>query len=789
MSERAAPPKPVASARVISRNIADGRLSKMIGAGSLAESAPGVEIDNRKQIKSHKRRQLTAADLQKLLYSTDGAKVLLDIDLNIRFFTPAAKLLFNIAPYDIGRSLEELHSPASYGMIMKDARKVLRTLEPIEREIEARNGTWYLCRILPYRYEGKKIEGIVITFTDISHQKESAAALENARMLADSANAAKSRFLAAASHDLRQPLQTLVLLQELLEKAVVGEKAKKLVSRLDQTLGGMSGMLNALLDINQIEAGTVRAELQTFRIDAVLDRVAAELAYQAEAQRIALRVLPCSISVCSDPRLLEQMIRNLVSNALKYTKQGRVLLGSRRRNGVLSIEVWDTGVGIPEGQLDDIFEEYHQLGNSSRDRSFGLGLGLSIVRRLGSLLSHPIKVRSQLGKGSVFSIEVKRSDAGTSARVKYSPRDIQSKRHRAVQAETILVIEDDSEVRDLLEVSLSAEGHRVMTAGDGVEALNLLDRSAIQPDLVISDFNLPNGMDGLRVAGELRARIHRSVPVVILTGDISTKTLRDIAAQKCEHLNKPASLKELIAVIARLAPTPAFPRNQPAARISAIAATTPVIYVVDDDKDVRQAIRCMLEYDGHLVEDFEDGESFLDAYRPGRNACLLVDANLPGISGLDLLRRLKQAGSPLPAVMITGQSDVPMAVEVMKAGASDFLEKPLHGVELLAGVARALELSLDSGKLTEWRKDAVDHLATLTRRQHQIMDMVLAGHPSKNIAADLGISQRTVENHRASIMKKTGSRSLPALARLALAAACGPEEKSISQARLNFLFA
>jgi len=728
---------------------------------------------------------LTAHDLQNVLYSTDVAIILLDTDLTIRFFTPATKLLFDMIPGDIGRTLTELSSLASEAALVSDARKVLQSLEPIEREIEALSGAWYVRRVLPYCPHGEGIEGIVITFADISHQKEAAAALESARIRADSANVAKSRSLAAASHDLRQPLQTLVLLQELLAKVVVGEKAKKLIDRLDQTLGSMSGMLNALLDINQIEAGTVRAEFETFRIDALLGRVTADLACQAEAKRIALHLVPCTLSICSDPRLLEQMIRNLVSNALKYTKRGRVLLGCRRRNGSLIIQVWDTGVGIPEGQLEDIFEEYHQLGNSARDRSLGLGLGLSIVRRLGRLLDHPVQVRSQLGKGSVFSIEVNQFRGGMPARAEGKARNIQGKHHRAAQAETVLVVEDDSEVRDLLEISLSAEGHQVVTANDGVEALDLLDRSTLQPGLVISDFNLPNGMDGLCVASKLRARLRRSVPVIILTGDISTKTLRDIAVQKCEHLNKPASLKELVAAIERLLPTPVFPGNPPAARIAAAAAMVPVIYVVDDDSDVRQAIRGMLEHDGRLVEDFEDGESFLDAYRPGRNACLLIDANLLGISGLDLLRRLNKVGSQLPAVMITGQSDVPMAVEVMKAGASDFLEKPLHGVEILAGVARALELSRDSGK----RKDAADHLASLTRRQHQIMEMVLAGHPSKNIAVDLGISQRTVENHRASIMKKTGSRSLPALARLALAAASDPEERSGSQARLNFLFA
>jgi two-component system CheB/CheR fusion protein len=714
------------------------------------------------------------------LYSTGVAIILLDTDLTIRFFTPATKFLFNVYPADIGRSLTDLGSLASDGALVSDAINVLRSREPIEREIETQSGAWYVRRILPCCPEGQGMEGIVITFTDITHQKEAAAALECARVRADFANVAKSRCLAAASHDLRQPLQTLVLLQELLEKVVVGEKAKKLIGRLGQTLGSMSAMLNALLDVNQIEAGTVRAELETFRIDALLDRVTTDLACQAEAQRIALHSVPCTLSVCSDPRLLEQMIRNLVSNALKYTKRGRVLLGCRRQNGNLRIEVWDTGVGIPEGQLEDIFEEYHQLDNSARDRSRGLGLGLSIVRRLGGLLDHPVRVRSQLGKGSVFSVEVKQSRGGMPAQAEGGTRDVPGKHHRAVQAETILVVEDDSEVRDLLKTSLGAKGHQVVTANDGIEALDLLDRSALQPGLVISDFNLPNGMDGLRVAGKLRARLRRSVPVIILTGDVSTETLRGIAVQKCEHLNKPTCLKELVAVIERLVPTPACPENAPLASFGVTAMMAPVIYVVDDDGNVRQAIRSMLEHDGHLVEDFEDGESFLDAYRPGRNACLLIDANLRGISGLDLLRRLKKVGSPLPAIMITGQSHVPMAVEAMKAGASDFLEKPVRGAELLAGVARALELSRDSGTLTEWRKDAADHLASLTRRQHQIMEMVLAGQPSKNIAADLGISQRTVENHRASIMKKTGSRSLPALARLALAAACDPEEGPVS---------
>ena len=262
--------------------------------------------------------------------------------------------------------------------------------------------------------------------------------------------------------------------------------------------------------------------------------------------------------------------------------------------------------------------------------------------------------------------------------------------------------------------------------------------------------------------------------------------MRDIALQDCVQLNKPVKLKELTQAIQRLLAEIAIrgaPRGAPHPAEAAGSPGPPVIFVVDDDGQVREAIRSVLEDDGRTVEDYATCEAFLEAYRPGREACLLIDAYLPGMSGLELLRRLHDAGHRLPAIMITGNSDVPMAVQAMKAGASDFIEKPIGRDELLASVERALEQSRDSSKLFAWRETAANHVAGLTPRQRQIMDLVLAGHPSKNIAADLGISQRTVENHRASIMKKTGSKSLPALARLALAAAWnGADEPRIPRA-------
>jgi two-component system CheB/CheR fusion protein len=332
----------------------------------------------------------------------------------------------------------------------------------------------------------------------------------------------------------------------------------------------------------------------------------------------------------------------------------------------------------------------------------------------------------------------------------------------------ILVVEDDPDVRELIELVLKDEGHYAVTALDGVAALEMLARGAVRPDLILADYNLPNGMNGLDVSAKVREKLHRQIPVIILTGDISTGTLREIALQDCVQLNKPVKLRELTQVVHRL-----LPLLQPGIPASGVAVglTPAVIYVVDDDAHVRAGIRSVLEDGAWTVEDYESCEAFLDAYCPGRDACLLVDAYLPGMKGLELLKRLHDAGDRLPAIMITGNSDVSMAVEAMKAGASDFIEKPVGHDELLASINRAFEQSRDSSKLFAAHDTAAKLVASLTTRQREIMKLVLAGHPSKNIAADLCISQRTVENHRASIMKKTGSKSLPALARLALAAA------------------
>ncbi len=715
------------------------------------------------------RQRAVSNDLQNVLYSTDVPTLFLDSSLRIRFFTPATRSVFNIISSDVGRPLSDLSGFDGDITLQVDATATLLRGNTIDREIGGPDGRWYVRRVKPYRGASEAIDGVVITFIDISAQKQVAESREAAKKFAERATEAKSQFLSAASHDLRQPLQTLKLLHGLLERNVGEGQARTFVQRMGETLSSMLGILNSVLDINQIEAGMVEPQIVSFAIGDLLGRLFKEFYYPARAAGLQLRVVPSSLAVRTDPRLFEQIVRNLLSNALKYTPSGKILVGCRRVDAKVRFEVWDTGIGIPENHIEEVFQEYHQLDASAGAEDRGLGLGLSIVKRLSELLGLKIAVRSRLHEGSAFMIEIDRAPAGEPLAPLRAPVDDNSRQAIALSSASILIIEDENGMRDLLKIGLEQTGYVVAATSTAAEAIAIVRGLKFMPDVVLADYNLPTGGNGIAAIEDIRQALRQNVPALILTGDISSKALRDFAQHEIPYLHKPAKLKDVMQMVETLV---VRQNGERAGHISEPEYMEPMtgrlIEVIDDQQDIRDNLRALFEGEGWAVATYVSAEEYLANYKPDRSGCLLVDAYLPGMVGMELLRLLKERHHRFPVIVITGRSDVRMAINSMRYGAADFIEKPFSYQEIYRSVQSALERSRDANEREERRETARATLAMLTRKQRQILDRIVQGQANKVIAADLKLSQRTVENHRASIMRRTKSTSLPALLRLVL---------------------
>lgn len=710
------------------------------------------------------RHRTTANDLQNVLYSTDVATLFLNLDLNIRFFTPAARAIFRVIPTDIGRPLADLAAVASDDALTADAQAVLASLEPIEREIAAAGGRWFLRRIQPYRTEGGRVEGVVITYVDITDRLGVNAALEAAKAEAERATRAKSRFLASASHDLRQPLQSMALLQSLLARPKRSSEGLRLAALMDQTLNSMTAMLDSMLDVTRIEAGIVRPDIHPVALAPLMQRLANEFRPQCEAKGLRLRLVVCKAHVLTDPQLLEQILRNLFSNAMKYTLSGGILLGCRRKNGRVNVYLCDTGIGIPESERGLIFDPYRQGYRAASLAGQGLGLGLSIVQRLARLMDHPVAVQSVAEKGSSFAISlpiVEAEQSGTPDKAAALP--LKSTQRTG----TILLVEDDETLGSLLCEVLEAEGHSVISHTSAAAALDWASEDVERPDLLMTDFDLPGKSSGLSLALDLPNVLGVTVSTIILTGDITSETAIAIQDAGFEQIRKPV-LPEVL--LARISDMLQMARIARAGNVERPDASQITLHVIDDDPVIRETLRRLFQAEGWSVASYSSAEDFLAHPRPGGGACLLVDQVLPGMTGTELLKKLQTEKSRIPSILITGHGDAATAVAAIRAGASDLVEKPASAADLLAAIRRALR-SRDQAKPPaprEVQKVAKRKLSGLTTRESEVLAMVLAGAPNKNIAADLGINQRTVEHHRASVMRKTGAKSLPALVRLAL---------------------
>jgi PAS domain S-box-containing protein len=374
-------------------------------------------------------------------------------------------------------------------------------------------------------------------------------AADTARDVADRANQGKSRFLATASHDLRQPLQTLALLNGSLRRMVVDSVAREALDQQETAIGAMSRLLNALLDISKLESGAIKPELTDFKVAAIFEELRHEFAGIAARKGLELQIKPSEDCVYSDPSLVEQILRNLLSNAIKYTRQGHVLLRCRkdaREAGPVRIEVLDTGIGIPSDQLPYIYDEFYQVGvptNSTRD---GYGLGLSIVQRLVKLLKLGFDVQSEVGKGSSFAIMLPAS-MGHLAGAPSAMQDAPKSRTQAAKSH-VLLVEDDAGVRDATRMLLKVEGYRVTSVASLAEAASTA-RADNSIDLVLTDYHLGSGETGTQVISSVREILGRPAKAILMTGDTSS-AIRELQMESgVKVASKPIKAEELLTLM------------------------------------------------------------------------------------------------------------------------------------------------------------------------------------------------------------------------------------------------
>ncbi len=388
---------------------------------------------------------------------------------------------------------------------------------------------------------------------DVTERKRGEDALREAKEKAEHANLAKSRFLAAASHDLRQPLQALRLLIAVLESTPDPIERREILNDMTGSVEAMSELLDALLDISKLEAGSISPEVVEAPVQFLLDRIAVDFRPEAARKGLALRIVPSSAVIATDPVLMGRILGNLVSNAIRYTESGAVLVGCRRTQGRLRIEVLDTGTGIPAEEHSQIFEEYHQLGNPGRERAKGLGLGLSIVKRLAALLDHKIAVRSIPGKGSVFSIEAPFLSAASPAAVQQRLVQVPS---WGLSQRRVLIIEDDEFVASAMRRILTRWGADVQLANSYDSAIAKATDDDEAPDLIISDYRLPGNRTGVDTLTEIESRLNRSVPGIIITGQVMPEDLRAAEEAGYPVLSKPVDPAAMRALIKRLTGEP-----------------------------------------------------------------------------------------------------------------------------------------------------------------------------------------------------------------------------------------
>ena len=373
-------------------------------------------------------------------------------------------------------------------------------------------------------------------------QGEQLRRLERERNDAQRTDHEKSRFLAIASHDLRQPVHALGLFAATLERRLQQSADEPLARNLMRAVDGLERSFNAMLDISKLDAGALLPRPESFALRDMFRRLHMQYGGQAEFAGLGLRFSPGGKTITSDPQLLERIVGNLIQNAIKYTAAGGIAVVARSTASCVNVEVWDTGCGIAAADLPFIFDEFYQVGSGERDRSHGLGMGLAIVKRLGSLLGHRVEVCSTPGRGTMFRIGVP-VGGSTGIQEDLNPADTQPMTIEV--ARMVLVVDDEEPIREGMRLMLQEWGYQVMTAANATQAELAVTALEGHVDLVVSDLNLGNGADGTAVVNAVRRLCGREVPAILITGETGHDRIQHLAAGEDPLLLKPVQPRRL----------------------------------------------------------------------------------------------------------------------------------------------------------------------------------------------------------------------------------------------------
>jgi protein-histidine pros-kinase len=514
-------------------------------------------------------RQINIADdseayFRHLLESAPDAMVIIDDHGKIAIVNGQAEDMFGYAREEMLGSTVEMLLPDRLHMQHKEHRRHFQgkpRLRPMGAGLELlarrRDGTEFPVEISLSPVQSQAGRFVSSVIRDVTKRKRMEDEIIAARQEAERANKANSAFLAAASHDLRQPVQALSLLNGALRRTVKDERALQMIESQEHSLTAMTNLLNSLLDISRLDAGAVTPELEVFPVKRLIDRLSDEFARQAHHTGLEFSSAASTSFINSDPNLLAEVIQNLVSNAIRYTDKGSVRLECVQRGSECVIQVTDTGIGIPEEELDEIFREFHQAKAPGASKE-GFGLGLAIVKRLSDLLKLTIKVESDVGRGSCFSVSMPSVSESANMEELDDAGDIGV--HEAVSG-LVILIEDDVNVANAWGLLLEAEGYRVATAASATESQALLNHIDETPALLISDFHLLDGSTGVEAVSIIRDNYNATIPAFIVSGDTS-KVVKDARLlENCTLMCKPIDTNRLLSAARHAVATGVVPQD------------------------------------------------------------------------------------------------------------------------------------------------------------------------------------------------------------------------------------